>query len=101
MEEKYISDTKLQHEYSSWLTKECTKFDTPVIGTLTFAYPVSVLSAQKQLRAFHKQLSKFVFKSAYNKYKKLIRFIPFMEGSDDESRHIHVNKHAKLTHFRG
>ena len=84
-----MNDKQLQHEYREWLTKQCTKFDTPVIGTLTYAYPVSVLSAQKSCRTFHKKLSKFVYKNAYNKYKKMIKFIPFMESATDKDRHIH------------
>ena len=89
MDLKIITDEDLQLEYEEWLTPRASKFKTPVIGTLTFGFPVTKMSCQKQCRTFHKKLSKFVYRSSYNKYKKLIRFIPFMEGMEDKDRHIH------------
>jgi hypothetical protein len=94
------SEINIQKHTREWLKDASEKFDTPIIGTLTFAYGVSASSASKQLKVLHHKLSKYVFKNAYNNHKKMVRFIPFLEGINDDEHHIHfiVDSHHKNVH---
>ena len=91
------SERNIQKHTRQWLKVASDTFDNPIIGTLTFAYGVSASSASKQLKRLHHKLSKFVFKNAYNRHKKMVIFIPFLEGLSDEDHHIHfiIDSHHK------
>ncbi len=97
MTSELYSERNIQKHTREWLKDASEKFDNPIIGTLTFAYGVTSSSASKQLKVLHHKLSKYVFKNTYNNHKKMVRFIPFLEGLNDEEHHIHfiVDSHHK------
>lgn len=100
MKSELYSERNIQRHTREWLKGASDIFDNPIIGTLTFAYGASASSASKQLKVLHHKLSKYVFRNAYNNHKKMVRFIPFLEGLNDDEHHIHfiVDAHHKDVH---